>query len=93
MTSSARWVGDAFASRKLLQALAAANQTIPDQRGSPTHTPTMRRVFQMFEDIDLLIIMVAGEMIGRQVLNLRPVHDQIVSLLEPAVKNIYIPPD
>jgi transposase len=83
----------ALAERKLRRALAANKQTIPDQRGSPTQRPTMRRVFQMFEGIDLLIIMVSGQVIGRQVLNLQPVHEQIVSLLGPAVKNIYIPPD
>lgn len=83
----------ALAERQLRQALATTNQTIPDQRGSPTQRPTMRRVFQMFEGIDLLLIVVAGEIMGRKVLNLRPVHEQIVSLLGTAVKNIYIPPD
>jgi transposase len=73
----------ALAERKLRRALAANKQTIPDQRGSPTQRPTMRRVFQMFEGIDLLIIMVSGQVIGRQVLNLQPVHEQIVSSMPP----------
>lgn len=79
--------------RQLRQALQASDQSIPNQVGKPTQRPTMRRVFQMLEGIDLLIIMVAGQIIERQVLNLRPVHEQILSLLGPAVKNIYIPPD
>lgn len=83
----------ALAERQLRQALEENSQTIPDQVGHPTQRPTMRRVFQMFEGIDLLIIMIAGQIAGRQVLNLRPVHEQIVTLLGAAVKNIYIPPD
>jgi transposase len=83
----------ALAERQLRLALQENNQTIPDQVGKPTQRPTMRRVFQMFEGIDLLIILVAGQIATRQVLNLRPVHRQIVTLLGPAVKNIYIPPD
>jgi hypothetical protein len=53
----------------------------------------MRRVFQLFEGIDLLIILAAGQIVAQQVLNLQPLHQQILSLLGPAVKNIYIPPD
>lgn len=83
----------ALAERQLRQALQDNNQTIPNQAGKPTQRPTMRRVFQMFEGIDLLIIMVAGQTTRRQVLNLQPVHEQILSLLGTTVKNIYIPPD
>ncbi len=83
----------ALAERQLRQALADTNQTIPNQVGKPTQTPTMRRVFQMFEGIDLLIIMLAGQVASRQVLNLQPVHEHIVTLLGVAVKNICIPPD
>lgn len=83
----------ALAEHQLRQALAATTQTIPDQRGQPTQRPTMRRVFQLFEGIDLLVIVVAGQVVARQVLNLQPVHEQIVSLLGPAVKNIYLLPD
>lgn len=83
----------ALAERQLRQALRDQNQTIPNQVGKPTQRPTMRRVFQIFEGIDLLIIMMAGQIVGRQVLNLQPLHEQILSLLGTTVKNIYIPPD
>lgn len=79
----------ALAERKLRQQLAVEGQTIPDQKGKPTQTPTMRRVFQMFEGIDLLIISVANRVVSQQVLNLRPVHHQILALLGEPVKNIY----
>ena len=79
----------ALAERKLRQQLKAEEQTIPDQKGKPTQTPTMRRVFQMFEGIDILVISVANRLIRQEVLNLRPVHHQILALLGPPVKNIY----
>lgn len=59
----------ALAARPLRLALVTNKQTIPDQRGQPTQRPTMRRVFQMFAGIDLLLNMVAGQVSGRQGLN------------------------
>lgn len=80
----------ALAERKLRHQLQAERQTIPDQKGKPTPRPTMRRVFQMFEGIDLLIISVAGRVVQRKILNLRPVHHQILTALGPPVKNVYL---
>jgi transposase len=68
--------------------LAAQQQTIPDQLGKPTMTPTMRRVFQMFDGIDLLITQ-HGSLRFTQVLNLQPIHLQILALLGPAVQRFY----
>lgn len=42
--------------RTLRQALASANQTIKNQLGKPTATPTMRWVFQCFQSIHLVIL-------------------------------------
>ncbi len=60
--------------------LAAQDETIPDQLGKPTKTPTMRRIFQMFDGIDLLIVR-HGNMRLPQILNLRPIHHQLLALL------------
>jgi hypothetical protein len=46
----------ALAERELWQLLKAQNETIPKVKGKPTKTPTMRRVAQMFEEIDVLLI-------------------------------------
>ncbi len=46
----------ALAERQLRQALAERNQTISNQKGKPTQSPTMRWVFQLFEGIDVPII-------------------------------------
>lgn len=42
--------------RALRQALQAAKQSIKNQVGKPTATPTLRWVFQCFQSIHLLII-------------------------------------
>lgn len=79
----------ALAERKLRQGLAEHGETIPDQKGKPTSTPTLRRVFQIFEGVDLLLVRNQGQVVFRQVLNLLPVHQQILRLLGPHVANCY----
>ena len=79
-----------LAERQLRKALVENKETIPDQKGKPTETPTMRRIFQMFEGIDLLLVWQEDQLISRQVLNLRPVHLQILRLLGNSVQNCYL---
>ncbi len=63
---------------------------IPDQCGKPTKTPTMRRIFQMFDGIDVLIVQ-NGNIRLPQILNLRPIHQQMLALLGPIIQQFYIP--
>ena len=79
----------ALAERKLRTQLAEHDEHIPDQKGQPTQRPTMRRVFQMFEGIDVLLISTATGT-ERQVLNLDPVHHKILKLLGPYVQKCYL---
>jgi transposase len=79
----------ALAEWRIRQQLQERNETIPDQRGQPTQTPTMRRVAQMFEGIDLLIIRQGDQTVEQQVLKLTPVRLQIIQLFGPAVQNCY----
>ena len=79
----------ALAEWHIRQQLEVLDQTIPDQRGKPTQKPTMRRIAQMFEGIDLLIIRHHGRIVDRQILKLTPVRLQIVTLFGSAVKNCY----
>lgn len=81
----------ALAERQLRHQLQEANETVPDQKGNPTQRLTMRRTFQMFEGIDILLISRAGQVVKREVVNLRPVQRQIIRLLGPPVENIYLP--
>jgi transposase len=75
---------------RIRQHLQEKNETIPDQRGQPTQTPTMRRVCQMFEGVDLLIVRQDSRVVQRQILKLTPVRLQLIRLLGPAVQNCYL---
>jgi transposase len=79
----------ALAEREIRRQLVARNETIPDQTGKPTQRPTMRRVAQIFEGIDLLIIRHEKQIVARQILNMTDVHRKIVSLLGPEVEYCY----
>ena len=79
----------ALAERKLRQALKDNNESIPDQKGKPTQTPTLRWVFQVFEGLDVLSVRVGDRLITRKLLNLRPVHQQVIRLLGPQVQKCY----
>jgi transposase len=72
------------------QQLQEREQTIPDQKGQPTQTPTMRRIAQMFEGIDLLVVRQREHIVEQRVLQLTPVRLQIIRLFGPAVQNCYL---
>jgi len=79
-----------LAERKLRLGLKEEELGVPNQVGKETQRPTMRWVFQMFEGIDLLIVWQNGEVLNRQVLNLRPEHLTVLHLLGPPVENCYL---
>ena len=79
----------ALAERHLRHALAEKNQTILDQKRKPTQVPTMRWVFQLFEGLDVLTIWQNDQIFLRQLLNLHPIHTQILSLFGKPVQNCY----
>jgi len=83
----------ALAEHHLRQQLKKHHQTIPNQVGKPTARPTMRRIFQMFEGIDFLTIYPSsgGDPPERLVLNLSPLHQQILALLGPEIQYCYQP--
>ena len=79
-----------LAEYRLRARLAETEQTIPDQVQKPTARPTMRWVFQCFEDIELLHVQTAATSLVL-VLRLQPVHRLILYLLGPLYENIYNP--
>jgi transposase len=81
----------ALAKRQLRLRLKQENVTIPSQTGKPTQTSAMRRVFQMFEGIDLLLILKDDQVVSHQVLNLKPDHLKIIHLLGQQMQNCYQP--
>ena len=80
----------ALAERQIRRQLAAQNETIPDQTGKPTQRPTMRRIAQIFEGVDLLIIQHNDQIVARQILNMTDVRRKIVGLLGPEVAYCYL---
>lgn len=80
----------ALAELEIRRQLAAQNDTIPDQKGKPTQRPTMRRVAQIFEGVDLLTIRQNDQVVARQTLNMCEVRRKIVSLLGPEVEYCYL---
>lgn len=79
-----------LAERKLRQALKEMKATVPDQRRKPTETPTIRWVFQLFEGLDILLVKQNGEVMLRQLLNVRPVQEQVIILMGPQVQKCYL---
>jgi len=77
-----------IAQRKLRNALKEMNETVPDQLGKPTKKPTMRWIFQKFENISLLNINDEGG-ISQQVLNTKPIHEKILALMGEEYEKIY----
>jgi transposase len=69
--------------------LARREETLPDQRGRPTSTPTMRRIFQIFEGIEVLTIEPPDGRRSRVVLNLSELHRRILELLGWHVQKCY----
>ena len=82
----------ALAEHQVRQQLAERDETIPDQKGQPTQRPTMRRIFQMMEGIDVLLIEESGTR-RRFILNLTDLRRQIICLFSQHVQKIYDPPD
>lgn len=66
-------------------ALAARQETFPDQRGRPVTNPTLRWVFQCFIGIHLLLIADQAPL----VLNLNERHQQVIQLLGPPYQRLY----
>jgi len=78
----------ALAEHQVRTQLAAQAETLPDQRGQPTQTPTMRRIFQLFEGVHILHIHHA-QTPQHLILNLQAIHDHILSLFSPHVQQFY----
>lgn len=75
----------ALAQRALRQALAKAKQTIKNQVGKPTATPTMRWVFQCFQSIHLVVV--EGV---QQVVNLKREHQEVLGFLGAPCQKYYL---
>jgi len=75
---------------KLRRALQENKESIPNQLGKPTAKPTMRRVFQMFNGITLLIGLKDNveKIIG--MLNIEGIHRKILALMGEDYEKMYL---
>ena len=73
----------------LRRRLRAENETLPDQKGKPTQSLTMRRVFQVFDGIDVLVSSTQGVTVKRQVLNMTELRDKILAIMGPTWQKCY----
>jgi len=71
--------------RQLRQGLEAAGLSLPNQRGKPTQTPTLRWIFQSFMAIHLVAI--SGQ---KQVAGLGENHRTVLRLLGSASQSYYL---
>lgn len=77
-----------LAERKLRKELAASQSVVPDQKGKPTVKPTIRWVFQLFEDILILYIQ-DGDKLKLLLQNNEDYHETIARCLGVNVRKMY----
>jgi transposase len=71
--------------RQLRQALTQQDETIPNQLGQPTSSPTLRWVFQCFMAVHLVVFQGV-----RQVVNLTDERLHILRFFSPACRRYYL---
>jgi transposase len=71
--------------RQIRQALVEAAETIPNQLGKPTDTPTLRWVFQCFMAVHLVVI--SGV---KQIVNLTPERRHILKFFSDNCRGYYL---
>ena len=76
-----------LAQRQLRLALALAQDTIPNQLGKPTNSPTLRWVFQCFMAVHLVSIHGVTQIVNLSALRLR-----ILNFFSPACQRYYLLP-
>lgn len=77
-----------LAQRQLRLALAIAQDTIPNQLGKPTDSPTLRWVFQCFMAVHLVSIHGVT-----QIVNLSSLRLRILNFFSPACQRYYLLPE
>jgi len=74
--------------RKLRLRLNAADEGLPDQKGKPTKTPTMRWIYQIFEGVHVLYRL-KDQRVTEIVLNLNILRIRVLNLMGPTYQKIY----
>jgi transposase len=75
---------------KLRQSLQENKESIPNQLGKPTAKPTMRRIFQIFHGITLLISLEDNFEMIIGMLNIEEIHRKILALMGENYEKMYL---
>jgi transposase len=77
-----------IAQRRLRQALATQNETLPNQINQPTKTPTMRWIFQLMDGIHFVAINVNG-VVQKTIHGWTDLKQKIIRLMGKPIMQIY----
>lgn len=77
-----------LAQRLLRTRIRELGTTLPDQKGHPITTPTMRWIFQVFEGVHILFHRIANQLY-ELVLNLTPERTRVLEILGPPFQKMY----
>ncbi|WP_423202763.1 IS1634 family transposase [Legionella yabuuchiae] len=77
-----------IAQRRLRQALAAHNETLPNQINQPTKTPTMRWIFQLMDGIHFVTLNING-VVQKIVQGWSDIKQKIIRLMGNTTMQIY----
>lgn len=81
----------ALADKTLQDAIEEKKPVLHDPHRGEVRQITMRRVFQLFEGIELLTVSLPGSDVHRVLVNFQPIHDAILQLMGPDVQRFYPP--
>jgi transposase len=77
-----------LAEMRIRAALKQKDRHIWDQKNKPTHRPTIRWVFMIFEDV-LLLYSRKGQRIEKRAMNIRDEHRVVLECLGPEYEKMY----
>ncbi|MBF0204904.1 MAG: hypothetical protein HQK67_11505 [Desulfamplus sp.] len=77
-----------IAQRRLRRAMAAQDETIPNQINKPVRNPTLRWVFQIFEGINF-VKMITRESVQCIIHGINDLHKKVIRFLGPTTCGIY----
>lgn len=78
-----------LAEHRLRAQLAATGQTVPSQLKHPTDRPTMRWMFQCFEGISLVRVLLPHGPPVHEITGVEPLHQQLIRLLGTYCAKLY----
>ena len=77
-----------IAQRRLRKQLILLKSTLPNQINKPIQNPTMRWIFQLFEGINYVVLVIEG-VTTRLIEGINPLRAKVIAFLSPNIQAIY----